>query len=94
MITLKLKGCLFYENHLLFIGKKGQYTGSSGLQLAYLSGRESDIISDNTHFNTIDVNSLVDPIKNDSSFKGVDILITSQWPKGVEKYATELVISN
>lgn len=76
---------------VIFLGKKGHYTGSSGLQLAYLSGLESDIISDSTSFNAVDITALTDPMKNDSKFKGVDILITSQWPKGVEKYGTELV---
>lgn len=76
--------------NVTYLGKKGIYTGSSGLQLAYLSGTESDIISDSTSFNAIDISALIDPVKNDSKFKGVDILITSQWPKGVEKYGTEL----
>lgn len=67
------------------------YTGSSGLQLAYLSGAESDFVSDSTHFNSVDIGSLTDVVKNDTKFKGVDILITSQWPKGVEKYASEIV---
>lgn len=52
---------------------------------------ESDIISDSTSFNAVDISALTDPVKNDSKFKGVDILITSQWPKGVEKYGAELV---
>ena len=72
-------------------GKKGLYTGSSGLQLAYLSGMESEIVSDSTNFNAIDITSLTSPVVNDSKFKGVDILITSQWPKGVEKYGIALV---
>ena len=72
-------------------GKKGLYTGSSGLQLAYLSGIESDIVSDSTNFNAVDITSLTSPVVNDSKFKGVDILITSQWPKGVEKYGAPLV---
>ncbi|XP_053385187.1 CWF19-like protein 1 isoform X2 [Mercenaria mercenaria] len=76
--------------NVTYLGKKGLYNGSSGLQLAYLSGTQSDFISDNTSFNALDINSLTDPVKNDSKFKGVDILITSQWPEGVEKYSTEL----
>lgn len=76
--------------NVTYLGKKGLYTGSSGLQLAYLSGTESDILSDSTSFNTVDSSALTDPVKNDTKFKGVDILITSQWPKGVEKYAQEV----
>ncbi|XP_053385188.1 CWF19-like protein 1 isoform X3 [Mercenaria mercenaria] len=78
--------------NVTYLGKKGLYNGSSGLQLAYLSGTQSDFISDNTSFNALDINSLTDPVKNDSKFKGVDILITSQWPEGVEKYSTELYL--
>lgn len=59
--------------------------------MAYLSGLESDIVSDSTHFNAVDISALTDPVKNDTKFKGVDILITSQWPKGVEKYGADLV---
>lgn len=76
--------------NVTYLGKKGLYTGSSGLQLAYLSGRESEIISDDTSFVGVDAATLTGPVKNDTKFKGIDILITSQWPKGVEKYGTEL----
>ena len=59
--------------------------------MAYLSGTESDIVSDSTNFNAVDITSLTSPVVNDTKFKGVDILITSQWPKGAEKYGTALV---
>ncbi|KAH3727587.1 CWF19-like protein 1 isoform X2 [Dreissena polymorpha] len=75
-------------HNVTYLGKKGIYTGSSGLQIAYLSGKESVIISDETSFNNVDISALTEPVKNDTKFKGVDILITSQWPKGVEKYGT------
>ena len=52
---------------------------------------ESDIVSDSTNFNAVDLTSLTSPVVNDTKFRGVDILITSQWPKGVEKYGTALV---
>ena len=52
---------------------------------------ESDIVSDRTNFNAVDITSLTSPVANDTKFKGVDILITSQWPKGVEKYGSALV---
>ncbi|KAL4225333.1 hypothetical protein ACF0H5_016021 [Mactra antiquata] len=83
------QGAELCEN-VTYLGKKGFYTGSSGLQLAYLSGTESEILSDSTSFNTVDTSTLTDAIKNDTKFKGVDLLITSQWPSGVEKYASEL----
>lgn len=77
-------------DNVTYLGKKGLYTGSSGLQLAYLSGTESDIVSDSTNFNAVDITSLTSPVVNNTKFKGVDILITSQWPKGAEKYGTAL----
>ena len=52
---------------------------------------ESDIVSDRTNFNAVDITSLTSPVVNDAKFKGVDILITSQWPRGVEKYGSALV---
>ena len=52
---------------------------------------ESDVVSDSTNFNAVDLTSLTSPVVNDTKFRGVDILITSQWPKGVEKYGTALV---
>ncbi|XP_035824397.1 CWF19-like protein 1 [Aplysia californica] len=73
-----------------YLGRQGKFTGSSGLQLSYLSGLEATAGSkgDECTFTTADAKSLISPVANDSSFKGVDILITSQWPKGVEKYGS------
>ncbi|CAL1548757.1 unnamed protein product [Lymnaea stagnalis] len=31
---------------------------------------------------------MIAPVKNDTGFKGIDILITLQWPKDVEKYGS------
>ncbi|KAK3593978.1 hypothetical protein CHS0354_040718 [Potamilus streckersoni] len=78
-------------SNVTYLGMRGNFTGSSGLQLAYLSGVEgSENKGDKCHFTSDDVKSLIDPIKDDTKFKGVDILITSQWPKNVEKYGTTL----
>ena len=75
-----------------FIGKKGTYNGSSGLTIAYLSGTESsDGKSGEIHFSQQDVSSLLLPIATDNKFQGVDILITSQWPQGVDRYGIPVV---
>ena len=66
------------------------YTGSTGLQVAYLSGVEG-LKHSPTHFTVEDVQALQLPLVSDSKFKGVDILLTSQWPKGVEKYGCAVV---
>ncbi|XP_059168516.1 CWF19-like protein 1 [Physella acuta] len=74
-----------------YLGKQGRFTGSSGLQLAYLSGLESSSDKgDNCTFTAEEAKSLVAPIMADTNFKGIDIFITSQWPKDVEKYGSTL----
>lgn len=74
-------------DNVTYLGKKGTYNGSSGLTIAYLSGTESsDGKSGEIHFSQQDVSSLLLPIATDNKFQGVDILITSQWPQGVDRY--------
>ena len=67
-------------------GRQGIFTSSSGLKIAYLSGVEGSGEKPDISFTVDDVNNLVTPPTADSAFKGVDILLTSQWPEGVEKY--------
>lgn len=66
------------------------YSGSSGLQIAYLSGTEN-ATCDQISFSQKDVNELIESSTRIQQFKGVDILITSQWAKGIEKYASGAV---
>ncbi|CAG5131123.1 unnamed protein product, partial [Candidula unifasciata] len=74
---------------ITYLGKQGRFTGSSGLQIAYLSGVESKSgKGDDFSFTADDAYSLISPVVNDTNFKGIDILITSQWPQDVEKYAS------
>ena len=63
--------------------------GSSGLSVAYLSGMEGP--SSDSTFIADDIEALRIPLLSNSQFKGVDILLTSQWPAGVEKYGTSPV---
>lgn len=71
--------------NLTYLGKRGLYTASSGLKIAYLSGVEK-VTDDNksVSFNELDVictkNSC---LKGQPSFRGVDILLTSPWPDGI-----------
>ena len=68
------------------------YNGSSGLTIAYLSGTENkDGKSGEIHFTQQDVASLLLPVSNDTKFQGVDILITSQWPRRVDRYGIPVV---
>ncbi|XP_041367664.1 CWF19-like protein 1 isoform X2 [Gigantopelta aegis] len=77
--------------NITYLGSRGMFTGSSGLQIAYLSGVESSgSTCGPTEFDLEAVTSLTVPVAGDSKFKGVDILLTSQWPVGVEKYADDI----
>ncbi|CAM1328174.1 CWF19L1 (predicted) [Pycnogonum litorale] len=91
VLTSNSNGCELCEN-ITYLGKKGLFTGSSGLKIAYFSGRESDgTYSDETiTFSTSEAQSVIESIANSSNFQGVDILLSSQWPNGVEKYASPL----
>ncbi|GFU28835.1 CWF19-like protein 1 [Nephila pilipes] len=74
--------------NLIFLGKRGVLTGSSGLKIAYLSGLEK---KDSTEFSFSekDVTELIAR----ASSGAVDILLTSQWPQGVTKYAKPIDIT-
>ncbi|XP_033010315.1 CWF19-like protein 1 isoform X2 [Lacerta agilis] len=78
-------GCELAEN-ITYLGRKGVFSGASGLQIAYLSGTESTGGEPTpAHcFSTKDVTDLKTSLLSTSKFKGVDILLTSSWPKGVE----------
>lgn len=70
--------------NVYYLGKRGLYTSSGGLKIAYVSGLSSKDGNDSYNFNLEDVQLLKDVcIKGDAGFRGVDILLTSQWPNGV-----------
>ncbi|XP_048124203.1 CWF19-like protein 1 isoform X2 [Alosa alosa] len=79
-------GCELAEN-IIYLGRRGIFTGASGLQIAYVSGREARQEPAPSHcFSPKDLSALVEPLVCSSKFKGVDILLTSQWPHGVWQY--------
>ncbi|KAM6987046.1 CWF19-like protein 1 [Aplochiton taeniatus] len=79
-------GCELAEN-ITYLGRRGVFTGASGLQIAYVSGREALQEPAPSHcYTSKDLVALVAPLINNSKFKGVDILLTSQWPRGVWKF--------
>uniref|UniRef100_A0A3B5A154 CWF19-like protein 1 n=1 Tax=Stegastes partitus TaxID=144197 RepID=A0A3B5A154_9TELE len=76
-------GCELAEN-ITYLGRRGVFTGVSGLQIAYVSGREALQEPAPAHcFTSKDLSALVTPLTGNSKFRGVDILLTSQWPRGV-----------
>ncbi|XP_077956878.1 CWF19-like protein 1 isoform X3 [Gasterosteus aculeatus] len=59
----------------------------SGLQIAYVSGREALQEPAPAHcFTSKDLSALVAPLTSGSKFRGVDVLLTCQWPRGVWQY--------
>ena len=64
--------------------------------MAYLSGTEApsgsrEAVSYDAHFTAVDVDDLRQSLTSIGQFRGVDLLLTSQWPRTVDKYATAAV---
>ncbi|XP_053574705.1 CWF19-like protein 1 isoform X3 [Bombina bombina] len=73
--------------NITYLGRKGLLTGTSGLQIAYVSGIESSSDPAPAYcFSAKDILSLKTTLASNSKFKGVDILMTSLWPKEVWNY--------
>lgn len=75
---------------MYFVGDHGVFSGSTGLKLVYVSGKESlsATSNDGIGFSAETLKSIEVQIANNP---GVDVLLTSQWPKGVEKLGNSLV---
>ncbi|KAL8168569.1 UNVERIFIED_CONTAM: hypothetical protein K2H54_002836 [Gekko kuhli] len=81
-----VNGCELAEN-ITYLGRKGVFSGASGLQIAYLSGVESLQEPAPAHcFSSKDVADLKTSLLSTPKFKGIDILLTSCWPRGIEKF--------
>ncbi|XP_054826513.1 CWF19-like protein 1 isoform X2 [Eublepharis macularius] len=81
-----VSGCELAEN-ITYLGRKGVFNEASGLQIAYLSGTECLEEPVPAHcFSSKDVTDLKTSLLSTPKFKGVDILITSCWPRGVERF--------
>lgn len=77
--------------NLSFLGKRGVYATSSGLKIAYVSGTEADDTPKSVpewKFIKEDVSAVRDSCiaskSNMGDFRGVDLLVTSQWPAGIK----------
>ncbi|KAJ3612398.1 hypothetical protein NHX12_020674 [Muraenolepis orangiensis] len=82
-------GCELAVN-ITYLGRRGVFAGASGLQIAYVSGREALQEPAPAHcFTPKDLSALVAPLVSNSKFRGVDILLTSQWPRGVWQYGNQ-----
>ncbi|XP_054708388.1 CWF19-like protein 1 [Uloborus diversus] len=65
-----------------YLGKSGVLKCTSGLQVAYLSGIYG-IGDKSVYFDEKDVGELIKTMQKE---RKIDILLTSQWPKGITKY--------
>ncbi|KAK0089641.1 hypothetical protein PV325_006351 [Microctonus aethiopoides] len=77
-----LDGCEICEN-VTYLGRRGLYSGDSGLKIAYISGIESNDqnLPQQIKLTENDVISLRNScLKGQPSFRGIDILLSSQWP--------------
>ncbi|XP_058826672.1 CWF19-like protein 1 homolog [Topomyia yanbarensis] len=91
----------FYSNtqdgdiceNLSYLGKRGIYSTSTGLKIAYVSGTEADNESGKKvpewKFTKDDVVAVRDSCfaskSNMGDYRGVDVLLTSQWPIGIRE---------
>lgn len=78
-------------SNLIYLGKRGLYNLSSGVKVAYLCGNErsKDNSDPEITFTKDDVmsvkNSCIVSKGSMSDYRGIDILVTSQWPEGVQE---------
>lgn len=73
-------------NNVYCLGKRGVYTDSKGVKIAYISGIAGKESSD-YEYSSQDVTELYNAcVRGNPCFRGVDILLTSQWPTDVSKY--------
>lgn len=86
--------------NLTYLGRRGLYTSSAGVKIAYVSGLESKEKDSSSEwaFNAEDIKSVTNAClaSNHSAgdYRGVDVLMTSQWPEGVrenEKNTSRLI---
>uniref|UniRef100_A0A6B2EKR2 Cwf19-like C-terminal domain-containing protein n=1 Tax=Phlebotomus kandelakii TaxID=1109342 RepID=A0A6B2EKR2_9DIPT len=71
--------------NITYLGKSGIYVTSSGMKIAYVSGKEADN-STGVSFNANDTKSVKMSClasKSSGDYRGIDILLTSQWPHGM-----------
>ncbi|KAG5899542.1 hypothetical protein JTB14_008228 [Gonioctena quinquepunctata] len=70
--------------NVYYLGKRGVYTDSKGLKIAYISGVSGTNSSGSWTYSEKDVSELCDVcLKGNPSFRGVDILLSCQWPSNI-----------
>ncbi|TMW45291.1 hypothetical protein DOY81_009632 [Sarcophaga bullata] len=86
--------------NLVYLGKRGLYSLTNGIKIAYLSGMEksADVKRNEFNFEIDDIESVRNSCfvkkSNANDYRGIDILLTSQWPYGASsenKNASKLI---
>lgn len=78
-------------SNLTFLGNRGLYTASSGIKIAYVSGVETVNGTEKRdwHFDGDDMKAVRNSCFTNKTimgeYRGIDILITSQWPAGIHQ---------
>ncbi|XP_077293669.1 CWF19-like protein 1 homolog [Arctopsyche grandis] len=72
--------------NVTYLGKRGLYTTTNGLKIAYLSGIQSkDDTVEKGFFTGSDCLAIRDAcLRGQPEFRGIDILITAEWPSEVQ----------
>lgn len=84
--------------NLTYLGKRGLYTLTNGTKIAYISGIEKPlgVPEEDFHFQMADIegvrNSCLINKSSASDYRGVDILLTSQWPYGITDDSVRFLI--
>ena len=71
-----------FSPSLTFLGRRGILYTAQGLSVGYLSGVDGPTATP-FQFGDDDIDELLLPIRTQSGFLGVDVLLTSMWPRDV-----------
>lgn len=80
-----LEGSELCEN-VVYLGRQGSFTTNEGLKIAYMSGvqNQDPLLAKDYNYSLQNIQSLEDNLRwDDTRYPGVDILLTSDWPKGI-----------
>jgi len=85
-----LEGAELCEN-VVYLGRQGAFTNNEGLKIAYLSGVQNPdpLLARDHNYSLQSLQNLEASLRwDDSRYTGVDILLTSDWPKGISNKST------
>lgn len=90
-----LEGSEICEN-VIYLGKQGCFTTNDGLRIAYMSGVNSvdALAAKDYNYSIQNLQSLENSLHwDDSRYQGVDILLTSDWPRGISNRSQTKILT-